>query len=130
MACVQADLATAEYKRAVELQPGYVTAWNNLGDAYERAKQWRCAAVGWAREAGARSAGRTQCGGGKCKGLRPGSGSKGGLVCPRVVWCDVRRRDALAAYQEVLSYAPTNEVALQRSTACRQKIERMSTTSL
>uniref|UniRef100_A0A7S3VRE4 Uncharacterized protein n=1 Tax=Dunaliella tertiolecta TaxID=3047 RepID=A0A7S3VRE4_DUNTE len=35
------DLAAAEYKRAVTLQPGYVTAWNNLGDAYEKMKQWR-----------------------------------------------------------------------------------------
>jgi tetratricopeptide (TPR) repeat protein len=25
----------------VELQAGYVTAWNNLGDAYEATKQWR-----------------------------------------------------------------------------------------
>lgn len=31
----------AEYRRAVELQPGYVTAWNNLGDAYEKLKSWR-----------------------------------------------------------------------------------------
>lgn len=37
------DLAIQEYRKAVELQQGYVTAWNNLGDAYERAKQWRCA---------------------------------------------------------------------------------------
>jgi Flp pilus assembly protein TadD len=27
-----------EFKRAVELQPGYVTAWNNLGDALEQLK--------------------------------------------------------------------------------------------
>lgn len=39
--CLQTDLAVPEYKRAVELQPGYVTAWNNLGDAYEKSKQWR-----------------------------------------------------------------------------------------
>ena len=30
------DASVAEFKRAVELQPGYVTAWNNLGDALER----------------------------------------------------------------------------------------------
>lgn len=30
------DLSVAEFKKAVELQPGYVTAWNNLGDALER----------------------------------------------------------------------------------------------
>ena len=27
------DASVAEFKKAVELQPGYVTAWNNLGDA-------------------------------------------------------------------------------------------------
>lgn len=75
----RSELALAEYKRAVELQPGYVTAWNNLGDAYEKTKQWR---------------------------------------------------EALNAYQEVLSYAPGNEVALQRSSMCRQKIENMTTTRL
>ena len=32
--------AVSEYKAAVELQPGYVTAWNNLGDAYERLKEY------------------------------------------------------------------------------------------
>lgn len=42
------DLAIAEYRKAVDLQQGYVTAWNNLGDAYERSKQWRCG-CGWAR---------------------------------------------------------------------------------
>lgn len=31
--------AVAEYKQAVELQPGYITAWNNLGNAYEKIKQ-------------------------------------------------------------------------------------------
>ena len=33
--------AIAEYKLAVALQPGYVTAWNNLGDALEKNKAWR-----------------------------------------------------------------------------------------
>lgn len=28
----------AQFERAVKLQPGYVTAWNNLGDAYEKNK--------------------------------------------------------------------------------------------
>lgn len=32
------ELALKNYRKAVELQPGYVTAWNNLGDAYEKAK--------------------------------------------------------------------------------------------
>ncbi|GIL98548.1 hypothetical protein Vretimale_3912 [Volvox reticuliferus] len=35
------DLAIQEYQRAVELQPGYVTAWNNLGDALEKKGKWR-----------------------------------------------------------------------------------------
>lgn len=35
------DAAAAEYERAVALQPGYVTAWNNLGDAYESERKWR-----------------------------------------------------------------------------------------
>ena len=39
----QLDAAITEYEKAVELQAGYVTAWNNLGDAYETTKQWRCA---------------------------------------------------------------------------------------
>ena len=32
--------AIREYKKATELQPGYVTAWNNLADVYE--KENRC----------------------------------------------------------------------------------------
>lgn len=28
----------AQFEIAVKLQPGYVTAWNNLGDAYEKKK--------------------------------------------------------------------------------------------
>jgi tetratricopeptide (TPR) repeat protein len=35
--------SVTEFQKAVELQPGYVTAWNNLGDAYERIKNWRSA---------------------------------------------------------------------------------------
>jgi Flp pilus assembly protein TadD len=35
------DMAIQEYRKAVELQQGYVTAWNNLGDAYERSKDWK-----------------------------------------------------------------------------------------
>lgn len=34
------DLAVENYRKAVELQPGYVTAWNNLGDAFERKQKW------------------------------------------------------------------------------------------
>jgi tetratricopeptide (TPR) repeat protein len=32
----QYDLAIKQYKEALELQPGYSTAWNNLGFAYEK----------------------------------------------------------------------------------------------
>ncbi|GFR43926.1 hypothetical protein Agub_g5063 [Astrephomene gubernaculifera] len=35
------DMAIQEYRRAVELQPGYVTAWNNLGDALEKDRKWK-----------------------------------------------------------------------------------------
>lgn len=34
-------LAIDNYKKAVEMQPGYVTAWNNLGNAFEKAKDWK-----------------------------------------------------------------------------------------
>ncbi|WOL06766.1 hypothetical protein Cni_G15500 [Canna indica] len=33
----------AQFEKAVKLQPGYVTAWNNLGDAYEKKKDLRAA---------------------------------------------------------------------------------------
>ncbi|KAK9904268.1 hypothetical protein WJX75_008155 [Coccomyxa subellipsoidea] len=36
----RSELAVKNYRKAVELQPGYVTAWNNLGDAFEKAKDW------------------------------------------------------------------------------------------
>ncbi|MCY7285781.1 MAG: tetratricopeptide repeat protein, partial [Cyanobacteria bacterium CAN_BIN43] len=32
----QYDLANKQYKEALEIQPGYSTAWNNLGFAYEK----------------------------------------------------------------------------------------------
>ncbi|KAL4859489.1 Tetratricopeptide repeat domain-containing protein PYG7 [Chlorella vulgaris] len=67
------DPAISQYRKAVELQPGYVTAWNNLGDAYERKKQYA---------------------------------------------------PALAAYREVLTYAPDNKVAQARSEYCRTRIDR------
>jgi hypothetical protein len=35
------------------------------------------------------------------------------------------RRDALRAYQEVLTYAPNNKVALQRSDFCKTRVERL-----
>eukprot|EP00955_Chlamydomonas_euryale_P054670 355908-Chlamydomonas_euryale.AAC.13 len=52
----------------------YVTAWNNLGDAYERTKAWR---------------------------------------------------SALSAYQEALSYAPSNDIARQRTEFCKTRVERL-----
>ena len=32
-----------QFENAVKLQPGYVTAWNNLGDAYEKKKDLKSA---------------------------------------------------------------------------------------
>lgn len=32
------DFAINNFGKAVELQPGYTIAWNNLGDAYERVR--------------------------------------------------------------------------------------------
>lgn len=37
------DKGITQFERAVKLQPGYVTAWNNLGDAYEKKKDLRAA---------------------------------------------------------------------------------------
>lgn len=34
------DKGIAQFETAVRIQPGYVTAWNNLGDAYETKKEW------------------------------------------------------------------------------------------
>ncbi|GKV09034.1 hypothetical protein SLEP1_g20593 [Rubroshorea leprosula] len=33
----------SQFETAVKLQPGYVTAWNNLGDAYEQKKDYKSA---------------------------------------------------------------------------------------
>lgn len=33
----------AQFEKAVKLQPGYVTAWNNLGDAYEKKNDFKAA---------------------------------------------------------------------------------------
>lgn len=35
------DGAIVQYQKAVKLQPGYVTAWNNLGDALEKKKEYK-----------------------------------------------------------------------------------------
>lgn len=37
------DKGIAQFENAVKLQPGYVTAWNNLGDAYEKKKELKAA---------------------------------------------------------------------------------------
>lgn len=95
----------SEYKRAVELQPGYVTAWNNLGDAYEKLKSWR-----W---------GHIQS---VCEHVHS-------IYKNAIILC-AACREALAAYSEALTYAPNNSVAQQRAEFCRGKIERMSTTAL
>lgn len=35
------DAAIKQYEKAVKLQPGYVTAWNNLGNVYELKKDFK-----------------------------------------------------------------------------------------
>lgn len=37
------DKGITQFETAVKLQPGYVTAWNNLGDAYEKKKEFKSA---------------------------------------------------------------------------------------
>lgn len=37
------DKGIAQFENAVKVQPGYVTAWNNLGDAYEKTKDFTSA---------------------------------------------------------------------------------------
>uniref|UniRef100_A0A5B6YTR2 Uncharacterized protein n=1 Tax=Davidia involucrata TaxID=16924 RepID=A0A5B6YTR2_DAVIN len=37
------DKGIAQFESAVKIQPGYVTAWNNLGDAYEKKKDLKSA---------------------------------------------------------------------------------------
>lgn len=37
------DKGIMQYEKAVELQPGYVTAWNNMGDAFEKKKDLKAA---------------------------------------------------------------------------------------
>lgn len=37
------DKAITQFETAVKLQPGYVTAWNNLGDAYEKKNDLKAA---------------------------------------------------------------------------------------
>ncbi|KAK9142855.1 hypothetical protein Syun_012255 [Stephania yunnanensis] len=37
------DKGIIQFEKAVKLQPGYVTAWNNLGDAYEKKKDFKSA---------------------------------------------------------------------------------------
>lgn len=37
------DKGITQFETAVKLQPGYVTAWNNLGDAYDQKKDLKAA---------------------------------------------------------------------------------------
>lgn len=37
------DKGISQLETAVKIQPGYVTAWNNLGDAYEKKKEYKSA---------------------------------------------------------------------------------------
>ena len=37
------DKTIQQFQKAVELEPGYVTAWNNLGDSYEQKKELKSA---------------------------------------------------------------------------------------
>lgn len=37
------EKSITEFENAVKLQPGYVTAWNNLGDAYEKTNNMKSA---------------------------------------------------------------------------------------
>lgn len=37
------DKGITQFETAVRVQPGYVTAWNNLGDAYEKKKDYKSA---------------------------------------------------------------------------------------
>lgn len=37
------DKGISQLETAVKIQPGYVTAWNNLGDAYEKKKDYKSA---------------------------------------------------------------------------------------
>lgn len=37
------DKGISQLETAVKIQPGYVTAWNNLGDAYEKKKDYKAA---------------------------------------------------------------------------------------
>lgn len=39
----KSDKAILQFEKAVKLQPGYVTAWNNLGDAYDKKNDIRAA---------------------------------------------------------------------------------------
>jgi tetratricopeptide (TPR) repeat protein len=37
----KAPEAIKQFQQATKLQPGYVTAWNNLGDALEKQGRWQ-----------------------------------------------------------------------------------------
>lgn len=67
------DAAITQYEKAVKLQPGYVTAWNNLGNVYEIKKNFQ---------------------------------------------------KALAAYEEVLQFDPSNKIAQRQRDAMKERVDR------
>ena len=118
------ELALKNYAKAVELQPGYVTAWNNLGDAQEKAKDW---------EKVLPSSSQTHMR--YCRPQRvsarmswlageqlPPPAVRGGVLMGLV-----SRR--LKAYEEALSYSPENKVARSRAESLRSKVGRINMTS-
>lgn len=120
------DIAIEEYRRAVELQQGYVTAWNNLGDAYERSKEWRCVRIPHDRQLCTSL-------GAPVLGCRPKTGCTAlhSTSVRRVAHCRlivplITCRSALEAYQEALAYAPNNKIAMQRADYCRTRVQRLN----
>jgi tetratricopeptide (TPR) repeat protein len=39
------DDAIKAYRESIEVEPGYLRAWNNMGDAHEAKKEWKEALV-------------------------------------------------------------------------------------
>lgn len=62
--------AIKQYKTAVEMQPGYLTAWNNLGDVLEKQKKYSDALVAYQ----------------EVLGLEPGNA----VAKERASWCKTR----------------------------------------
>eukprot|EP00958_Prasinococcus_capsulatus_P009896 scaffold957_cov402-Prasinococcus_capsulatus_cf.AAC.17 len=86
--------AEERFRMAVGLQPGYVTAWNNLGNSFETRRMWR--------EVRMCTRGRSM--------TRATAGER--HIC-----------HALEAYEESLSYDPNNTVALERKQMVSDKLD-------